>query len=606
MYEIRVGDETLYYAGDSECTITAGKLIQSLNEAGSLEITMPANNPFYNRIMQRKTELTLYQDNKQIWNGEVREVSSDFYKNKTVYTVGEMSYLSDSILPLKKYDLMSKSQIFSEIINEHNSQVEERKRFEVGVVGITDGLFTMVTNWENTLDYIRGNLLSDDECIRIRHFDGKRYIDLIPLDSYGVKSEQYIEFGDNLLDLTESTNSESLYTAVIPLGAAKEESSIDDYDDYITIESVNSGKNYVFNENAVSNYGWIKTVVNFDEIEDVNELKQKGIEWLTSNQYEKFTYKLSAVDLSLLDKGTATYDVGDYIRAISEPHGMDVWLPVRKREIDLLNMANNKLTLGATTQKSFTRSTYSSVKDLEEKMPEESKILKTAKKNASSLINANGENGYVSIRTDANGKPYEIDVMNASSFKQSTQVWRWNLSGFGHGTKSAGSDDVEWNADVAITMNGAINADFITAGSMAADRIKGGELTIGGTGFAKDGSIKVYNAQGDNIGMWDKNGIKVTSGEISGAKIVASSGEIGAFYINAEADGSYYSGLVNPNNGLHIPRSANAAIYIGSFSDPDIELNKDGKITCKELKIDGWSHLTKYLQQLKDQDLIED
>jgi len=596
MYEIRVGEDTLYFAGDGECTITSGKLNQTLNESGSLNITIPSINPLYRKLLQRKSELTVYQDNKKIWNGEVREIGFDFYNNQTVYCVGELSYLSDSIQPLRKYESMSKAMIFNALINEHNAQVDEKKRFEVGVIGVTDGFFTMVTDWDNTLDFIRENLLGEDDCIRIRWVEDKRYVDIIPLDSYGIKSEQSIEFGGNLLDLTQSTNSEKLYTAVIPLGAALDESRIEDYEDNITIESVNDGKNYVYSEQAVNNYGWIKAVVNFDEITDANELKQKGIEWLTSNQFEKFTYKVSAVDMSVVDDGVATYNVGDFIRAISEPHGMDVWLPVRSREIDLLNLANNKLTLGAEGQKSFTQKTYASVKDLETKMPEESSILKTAKKNSSALINSNGTNGYVSIRLDDKGKPYEINVMNATSFEQSTQVWRWNLSGFGHGTKEAGTTDIEWDANVAITMDGAIDASCITTGTMSADHVKGGELTIGGNGFAKDGSIKIYNSSGSVIGTFDSSGITIRSGSIDGPRINAQSGSIGPFTINANG----YSGLENFNNGLHLPWSSDKCLYIGNYHDPAIELNNNGRIYCNDIRLDGYDRLSDYLDWIED------
>lgn len=600
MYEIRVNDEPIYYAGDAECTITAGKLKQTLNEAGSLEITIPSINPFYDRLKQRNTELTVYQDNNIVWNGEVREIGTDFYKNKNVYAVGEMSYLMDSIQPLKQYASTSKAVIFNEIIKEHNSQVEERKRFEVGAIGIPDGLFTMVTDWENTLDFIRSNLLENDDCIRIRRANGKRYIDLMPLDAYGVKSEQSIEFGGNLLDLAMSGSTEDLCTAVIPLGAAKDESSIEDYEDNITIESVNDGKNYIYSEQAVSNYGWIKEVVNFDEITNPTELKEKAIEWLQSKQYEKFTYKLSAVDMSMIDASIDRYSVGDLIRCISEPHDMDVWLPVRSREIDLLNLANNKISLGAEVQKSLTQKTYASVRELEQKMPEETSILKAARNNASSLINSNGTKGNVSIKIDEKGKPYEIDIMDADSFEQSTNIWRWNLSGFGHGTKEAGinqESEVDWNADVAITMDGSINANFVTVGAMLADMVKGGTLEVGGNGLAKDGSIKVYNSSGNLIGSWDSNGINVYAGSISGARINAQSGNIAQFSINANG----YSGLENPNNGLHLPWSSSKAIYIGSYSDPDIELNENGRIYCNDLRIDGYERLSKYLDWIEDE-----
>ena len=38
-------------------------------------------------------------------------------------------------------------------------------------------------------------------------------------------------------------------------------------------------------------------------------------------------------------------------------------------------------------------------------------------------------------------------------------MWRWNLNGFGHGTKKAGDPDFTWEANVALTMDGEVVAE---------------------------------------------------------------------------------------------------------------------------------------------------
>lgn len=61
-------------------------------------------------------------------------------------------------------------------------------------------------------------------------------------------------------------------------------------------------------------------------------------------------------------------------------------------------------------------------------------------------------------------------------------------------------------------------ADFIVAGTMLAERIRGGTLEIGGA-TGKNGIISVLDASGVEIGRWDINGLNVKKGDIKGATI---------------------------------------------------------------------------------------
>ena len=62
-----------------------------------------------------------------------------------------------------------------------------------------------------------------------------------------------------------------------------------------------------------------------------------------------------------------------------------------------------------------------------------------------------------------------------------------------------------------MTMNGQIVADFIAAGYMYADRIRGGTLNVGGseTGQGGDGVIQVLDANENEICRFDKNGADI-------------------------------------------------------------------------------------------------
>lgn len=121
--------------------------------------------------------------------------------------------------------------------------------------------------------------------------------------------------------------------------------------------------------------------------------------------------------------------------------------------------------------------------------------------------------GYVIFHKDENDIPYEILVMNTPDIATATNVWRWNQNGFGHSSKGYNGP-----YDLAMTIDGSIVADFITAGTMLANRIRGGTLDIGGDTGA-DGVIRVFDINKKEIGRWDKDGLDAKAGKISGASV---------------------------------------------------------------------------------------
>ena len=459
MFDITIDGSTLYHPNSVDYNIISGVIHEKLNDSGYMELTIPYSNPAYDSIVERKSKIIVFKDNVELWYGEVRDVSKDFSKNKSLYIVGEASFLNDTVQPQRKLT-GTKFQVLEEMLNYHNSMIEADKHFQIGAIGkgATDHI-EVVTDWEHTLDAIRKHLCGVEEYFRIRHVNGVRYLDIMPLETYGKYSEQEIRFGENLLDYAEESTGADIATTCIPLGAKLEEEGIEGYQNYLTCESVNGGKNYVELPSAISRLGHITKVVKFEDITDPNILLTEAVNYLKTAQYATLTLNLTAIDLSILRSDIDNYAVGDYVPAICEPLGMNALFPVRERVTDIVNIENNTIKIGASGTKTVTQQSAESIKELEHKMPNKDDILTAALKNASAMINANGDNGNVSIRLNSDGKPYEIVIMDADTIENSTRAWRWNLSGFGHGTKNAGDPDFTWEANVAITMDGEIVAE---------------------------------------------------------------------------------------------------------------------------------------------------
>lgn len=93
MFEITLNNKTLYNPNSAECNVTNAVIHEALNDSGYMEITIPYSNPMYSEIEERKGKVVVYKDNVAMWYGEVRDVSVDFSKNKSLYVVGEATYL---------------------------------------------------------------------------------------------------------------------------------------------------------------------------------------------------------------------------------------------------------------------------------------------------------------------------------------------------------------------------------------------------------------------------------------------------------------------------------------------------------------------------------
>jgi len=513
MYQVKLDDGYFYYPNDKKYIITNPKLNLQLNDAGYFECDVPQENPRYNEIYVRKSIIAVYKDGDMIFRGEVRETELDLYGNKHVYAIGELAFLNDSIQPQARYQTTPLS-MFTSLINQHNAQVESAKQFAVGMVTVDDpnDYVYRYTNFEPTLTVIINDLCNSlNGFLRIRYSGGTRYLDLIKIENYGVVSSQDIRLGKNLLDYASNTNGTGIATAVVPLGARQDKSVVEGLDAYLTIESVNDGKNYLVNSDAVAVFGYCKVVKHWDDVTVAANLKTKAQEWLETAQYAELTYQIDAVDLSAIDVSIDDFRLGDRVHVICRPYNVDTTTPIRALTIFLDDASKNQITLGGALPLSITSRIASENVQLEEEIPQESSVLQQAKQNAIQILEGT-EGGYISYTFDNQEHMTGMRIMDALLEEDATQKWVWNLGGLGY-LKRPNISSPWTDLGVALTMDGKIVADFITAGTMYADRIKGGTLSLGGNAN-ENGVLQIKNASGTVVGKWDKDGIDVTTGSI--------------------------------------------------------------------------------------------
>ena len=126
--------------------------------------------------------------------------------------------------------------------------------------------------------------------------------------------------------------------------------------------------------------------------------------------------------------------------------------------------------------------------------------LQTAISTAASLITGHS-GGYIVLNPIE--QPQEILILDAPTLDEAINVWRWNSGGLGFS-----SNGYAGPFTTAITADGKIVADFILAGTMNANLIKGGVLQLGSR-LNQNGALEVYDETNTLIASLDKNGLRM-------------------------------------------------------------------------------------------------
>ena len=442
------------------------------NINGQAEFTVYPDHPYYEYVKKLTTDVVFYNDGDPEFYGRILyDDEDDFSGAKQVFCEGELAFFCDSIQPIKKYQDVTVSQYLKDLLDIHNSQVEERKQFTLGRVTVTDSNDSLYrySNYNSTRDLLKDRL-SDrlGGHFVVRHENGIRYLDYLSDEDFYRKNSQTIEFGKNLLDFARNMDASEVATRIIPLGAVLENDSdkVGVLDARLTIADVNGGVIYVTDTNAVKEFGKITKAVIWDDVTVPANLMKKGQEYLKSVQYEKMVLELKAIDMNLLDKQIEEFQIGDKIRCISKQNGLDREFPLTKKKIYISDFSKNTVTLGdSTSAKTYTSSNAQNTAEMEEtinSLPSKREILQEAITEAQKLINAQVKNGH------AIHVPEEFIVSDDEEYKtKATYLWRWGLGGLAH--YSQGYDGPI--DGVALTMDGKINGKMLLANSVVAESI---------------------------------------------------------------------------------------------------------------------------------------
>ncbi|MGQ8823193.1 phage tail spike protein [Bacillus sp. NA_146.1] len=200
----------------------------------------------------------------------------------------------------------------------------------------------------------------------------------------------------------------------------------------------------------------------------------------------KATYKVEFQELSQTEeyKDYAILQrvyLGDTVTVEHKEDNLDIQAKAISYKYDPIKKEYIEITLG-NFKESFTNmvSKLDQMQDEINKVSEmPNSILNAAKENATKLINS-GFGGNVRIY------PERILIMDTKDEMTAKKVWQWNINGLGYS-----SNGINGPYETAITNDGRIVADFITAGTLTGNLVRGGEVT-GSTLRTDSGSNYVH------------------------------------------------------------------------------------------------------------------
>lgn len=371
MYTVYLDDELLYAPNLAQegYAITSGVLTTGLNKAGEFKFKIPFSNPRKNDIHLLKSVVTIMEDDKEIFRCRPLHVGREFYNSREIYCEGWLACLLDSVV--RPYS--SSGSVEAKLrtyIAQHNQMVDPEKQFIVQTVTVTDPNNYIVrasSDYPKTWHEIENKLIKLlGGYIRYDRHKGQgaqadnwfNYIDYI--EDYDRVSDQVIEFGKNMLSFDEFLTAEDLYTVIVPLGARDEDTG-----ERLTIKAVNNGNDYLIDTNAAAIFGKIWRTVTWDDVTIASNLKTKAQAELDNNLAASVSITMRAFDLHTLDVNTDGFQVGDKVRVVSLPHGVDSYFMCSTISRDLINPGNSTFTFGADykTLTGQTRAQVQSVND---------------------------------------------------------------------------------------------------------------------------------------------------------------------------------------------------------------------------------------------------
>lgn len=392
-------DKRLIYAPNNRnALVLSPKLTREVSKGGSLSFTMTRDHEQYESLQKMSTCITVEQDDKEIWRGRVLSHEADWYNRRVIYCEGALSYFNDSAITPFNYE-GKLAQFLQHLIDAHNQQCGnmKMKRFELGTVTAALGdlvvhygdrdSYGVGEDYGSTWDIIDKMVLKTYGGYAYCTFDAATGNNMLNYCDQAYEADrlvnQTIEYGVNLLDFTEKTDTNNLFTRVYPMGSKhtveetkwkwkflwwgekyteshEERYGISETDAATVNKYLPKGYSYrldssdgdcgwIQNDAAAQKFGIVSALGEYDTDSD-NDTFAAGVQDLQKNSLMVTSYTVKAVDLrdAGYDKDRLTF--ASYAHIISKPHSIDVIMLCTKLVEPLDQPDKKEYTFGMTRQ----------------------------------------------------------------------------------------------------------------------------------------------------------------------------------------------------------------------------------------------------------------
>ena len=344
LFRVYVDGALFYHPHMSKLAITDARIEEDAENIDSMTLSAPFNHPYLSSIQPLASTIICKKGNTIVFEGRALDNGTDFYNTHTWTCESCLAYLKDSIQPPYEYSGTLRG-LLERFVSIHNDAVEEKKRFAVGNITVTDDndyIAYSNTDYSVTLDAIRDKLIkTHGGYLRIRYVGNSKYLDYIA--DFDSLSPQTVEYGKNLLDVKIDRNHTERASVLLPLGAKDEATG-----ERVEITSVNDGQNYIEDTAAVAEIGRIWRTEIWEDVTIPGNLLTKARVRLSA-----LAQGVTSMELTIVDESDTGADIGDihagmYVQCKSAPHGIDGRYLCVGRTRDYLNPAGNTITIGAS------------------------------------------------------------------------------------------------------------------------------------------------------------------------------------------------------------------------------------------------------------------
>lgn len=306
-------------------------------------------------------------------------------------------------------------------------------------------------------------------------------------DQRGENRGVTLRYGKNLTSLEQEENVAAVCTAIYPF-----------WTDGTSV--VVLPEKLIPVNNASKEYTKISPVdlsSSFEEKPTESQLRAAAMAYVNRTELgiPKVSLKVSFESLSNTDayagiEALETVQLCDTVTVQFEELGVHTVAKVSEYEFDVLKERYTELSIG--DKRGSIADTVTEQQTQLEESPTRVQIQRAVEEATAWITGSKG--GYVCFTRNDDGTPKEILIMDTPSIATATKVWRWNQGGLGYSSKGYNGPYT-----TAITQNGSIVADFVSAGILTTILIQSDD------GKSKwnlrTGDMELFNTKLSTIGI---------------------------------------------------------------------------------------------------------